>query len=595
MRTFKRNKETGILEVYDGDNKIGEISTMGDAVKKNGVNNDGGPGSGNFGHKGVKGQVGGSAPSSGGTSGSSSWGAKCDKDCEEALKMPNNKQAAALYKCGYMSQDDALAAMNDGSISEHTKAYYDLLKKNGDTTPTKPLSDNEGLDYSEVNTKWNGNWEDARIENIKNLTKCSDEDAITYNDELQTWFSGSWRYADTTVLNKFIDEDHAYNGKLYRGLHLEHNPHGKTESEIHERYDELMFELRRTGVYKGIGQNQSWSTNKEVSLQFSHPEWDDEDSVVLHCLKNRTSSPVNSISSKGEDEVLSHSKAVWTVLRIDERQDKSTGKRSADVYLIEKGSYLDGVEKHDSADPTASAVIVVKDGYILCGDRANGEGICGPGGHIEKGEKPDKAAIREAAEEFSILPKNLQKVGVFSDDTGNTTMLYFTDEFFGEPETDNREMFDARWMSLKELSKEDLFPPFENSLNTLISLLTQDNPSVKIKLSNNTDGGAGSGNHGHKGIPGQKGGSAPRMSNKEKAKFLRRLVGFKTSDGITITGITDHAFERIAERRISVGRIEKTLTNGEICNGNTANRNTYDYDNGRVVVDSKNGNIVTIM
>lgn len=33
---FKRNKETGILEVWEKGKKIGEIITMGDEVKKDG-------------------------------------------------------------------------------------------------------------------------------------------------------------------------------------------------------------------------------------------------------------------------------------------------------------------------------------------------------------------------------------------------------------------------------------------------------------------------------------------------------------------------------------------------------------------------------
>ena len=35
MRKFKRNKETGILEVWDGDKKVGEVRTMGDEIMGN--------------------------------------------------------------------------------------------------------------------------------------------------------------------------------------------------------------------------------------------------------------------------------------------------------------------------------------------------------------------------------------------------------------------------------------------------------------------------------------------------------------------------------------------------------------------------------
>lgn len=41
MREFKRNKETGILEVWDGSRKVGEVLTMGDEVKKEGDDGSG--------------------------------------------------------------------------------------------------------------------------------------------------------------------------------------------------------------------------------------------------------------------------------------------------------------------------------------------------------------------------------------------------------------------------------------------------------------------------------------------------------------------------------------------------------------------------
>lgn len=34
MKEFKRNKETGILEVWEDNKKIGEIITIGDLVTK---------------------------------------------------------------------------------------------------------------------------------------------------------------------------------------------------------------------------------------------------------------------------------------------------------------------------------------------------------------------------------------------------------------------------------------------------------------------------------------------------------------------------------------------------------------------------------
>ena len=46
-----------------------------------------------------------------------------------------------------------------------------------------------------------------------------------------------------------------------------------------------------------------------------------------------------------------------------------------------------------------AAVIVIDGGKILCGRRKDDGTICGPGGHVEDGEQPEQAAVREAQEE----------------------------------------------------------------------------------------------------------------------------------------------------------------------------------------------------
>lgn len=126
-------------------------------------------------------------------------------------------------------------------------------------------------------------------------------------------------------------------------------------------------------------------------------------------------------------------------------------------------------EVEDSADCTAAAVIVIKDGKILCGSRRTSEGICGPGGHIEKGETPEEAALREAQEEFNIVPLNILPLGVYKSSTGSycDSMIYFTDQFTGTPEADGGEMLNEQWLSLEELRGKFLFPPFEESLKML--------------------------------------------------------------------------------------------------------------------------------
>lgn len=130
-------------------------------------------------------------------------------------------------------------------------------------------------------------------------------------------------------------------------------------------------------------------------------------------------------------------------------------------------------EVEDGEECEAAAVIVIKDGKILCGSRRSSEGICGPGGHIEKGETPEDAVLREAQEEFDIVPLNIIPLGVYKGSTGSycDTMVYFTDQFTGKPKADGDEMLNERWLSIEELRGKFLFPPFEASLDMLEDLL----------------------------------------------------------------------------------------------------------------------------
>lgn len=61
----------------------------------------------------------------------------------------------------------------------------------------------------------------------------------------------------------------------------------------------------------------------------------------------------------------------------------------------------------DEGDCGYVAGFVVQDGKILCGRRSDGQGWCGPGGHIEPKETPGVAFRREAKEEFGIDVGNI--------------------------------------------------------------------------------------------------------------------------------------------------------------------------------------------
>lgn len=277
------------------------------------------------------------------------------------------------------------------------------------------------------------------------------------------------------------------------------------------------------------------------------------------------------------------------------------------LIVKEQATKIGGSNNHDGADiHYGCGVIIVKEGKILCAKREDDGTICGPGGHLEEGETPEQATVREAQEEFSITPLNLLPLGAYEASQGRycNSKLYFTDTYTGEPATDEDEMHNARWMTLDELRDEKLFPPFAESLEQFEALmknyLTTSNSTDTLTSEGNEDGGTGSGNFGHGGRPGKVGGSsgggsgAKHLSSKDRIKYEKALVGKTTGDGIKITGISKHADQRLAERRIGTSSLTETIAQKGI-DGKHPGTKQYDKDGVRVIVGSNDGNVISAM
>ncbi|MCM1059074.1 MAG: NUDIX domain-containing protein [Eubacterium sp.] len=190
----------------------------------------------------------------------------------------------------------------------------------------------------------------------------------------------------------------------------------------------------------------------------------------------------------------------------------SQTKKTVNTDEAEGGVFFQGelsdTAKSIEADGGAGSVgvIVVNDGHILTGMRTGDSGlICGPGGHIERGETPEQAAIRETQEEFGITPKELIPIGSGPVESGTNLSphIFLCTEYKGEIKCEDGEISNPRFLSHKEIDNlgDILFKPFADGVLLLSSALVADEI--------NYDGGAGSGNHNHEGVPGQVGGSAP--------------------------------------------------------------------------------------
>lgn len=143
--------------------------------------------------------------------------------------------------------------------------------------------------------------------------------------------------------------------------------------------------------------------------------------------------------------------------------------------MLKKSGNTDNADSRLDGEDTkkGAAVLVVSNGKVLCGLRTNGEGLCGPGGHIEVGETPEDAAIREAKEEFGIIPQHLIPLGDYKPSSRLycPSTIYLTDQFIGTPETDGEEMVNPEWLSLEELKEKELFEPFAYSIKLLEDMI----------------------------------------------------------------------------------------------------------------------------
>lgn len=129
--------------------------------------------------------------------------------------------------------------------------------------------------------------------------------------------------------------------------------------------------------------------------------------------------------------------------------------------------------EQDSKPPTSAAVIVLQDGKILTGKRRDGNGFCGPGGHIEDGESPEQAARRELAEEFNITAKNLIPLGALDGlpPEFGVPFIFLCDEYEGTPKCDGVEMQDEAFLGIDELNELPLFEPFARSVSHLLEVV----------------------------------------------------------------------------------------------------------------------------
>lgn len=85
------------------------------------------------------------------------------------------------------------------------------------------------------------------------------------------------------------------------------------------------------------------------------------------------------------------------------------------------------------------------------------------------------------------------------------------------------------------------------------------------------------------------------LDSEERKRYDDLLLGSRTGDGVTISGVSDHVYDRAAQRIISPGQILHALQAYPVQSRRDPSCREYDGGRIRVVVNYQSGNLVSVM
>lgn len=447
-------------------------------------NSDGGPGSGNFGHKGRPGKVGGAA------------GGKTTRTPETSSHGSSKNFRSLIPSDSYTNTTDYQNA---------SKAFKSALKKR-DEIYDKQNAVKKELE-SEIHPKPRSEWtEDDEIYDMLG------DRPMVYTDK------GKELKAQSDKLSKELSAaDHEFTEAGDRLRDIKKKAHDEQIKSVSfdkpakassDDYEGFTTKTTGTGYDEYLNGKQSGGYIAEMSPAEYLKR------CAYQVFENATiESTLAAINEKNVDEYAKkmESGEKFDMPYLNLKKGEQEGRHRAAAAMkagIENIPVLVvGYKQNtDSADKRGSVgVLVIKDGRILCGIRSGNTApgcICGPGGHIENGETPEQAAVRETQEEFGITPKDLVPIGngPAESDTGYSPNLFLCTDYDGEPNCTSNEMSWAQFVDLDRFANNppSMFQPFADSIICLLNAMS---------LNDHEDGGPGSGHFGHESEKGKRGGS----------------------------------------------------------------------------------------
>lgn len=496
------------------------------------IHTDGGPGSGNWGHEGVPGKLGGSAKGSGGSKTNVTDSLK-----KKVHEMSNDDKYDFLGDQAGMTGRELRKAEKEGTLDKSVDEYFDRVTE-ARREVAKTAADDSAI--REKATKACTEIKDNDSETLVSYDKDGNEIGRE-NGEAKGVSINKDAYA--TLHNHPGDKDSSFSYDDMQTFAT------GNEQIMYMTSTTTMYSIKKTGNFDKM---EAQSFANKIALKEKRYQ---EGKITREEL------------IKEVDEFLQlHAHEAGLFFEQSPLPTGHTDKKDAGVRY------------------PAAAVLIINDGKILCARRSESGELCGPGGKTEDFDGSNEAAaIREAQEEFGIIPHNLIPLGEYKASSGLylDSMVYFTDEYTGTPKADGSEMLDEQWLSMEELRKEKLFPPFKASLDMLVTFcknhLTPSKSTDTISI-DNLDGAP----------PGNQNAAGPHNKSYEKA-----LKGIKTSDGKVVKKIDPHLYKRAKQRDVYPKSIADALKKGKTESGNTGNRTVYSYNGTHVVFDNDKSMVKT--
>ena len=284
-------------------------------------------------------------------------------------------------------------------------------------------------------------------------------------------------------LEDFIRTSPKYTEPIYRGI-----------SVSKEIADSIMDNVKKG---KPISQNgpSSWTVDFDVAQKFANDNAGDI-KIIFHDEAPKHGVNITGASYYPDEQEILVSGFAKHKCSVESVHDNVITLSCKDVTdeknLTEMPNHLHKSKKTDAADTDYGVgVLVVQDGRFLCGTRLKGGSVGGPGGHIEVGESPEDAAIRETQEEFGITPKDLMPVAFLSDlkPPYCPSHVFLCTDFDGSIRCADGEMTSPGFITAEKVTElstqnpERLFPPFAQSITALLDVLSS-NPGLTSDAQN---------------------------------------------------------------------------------------------------------------